>query len=211
MTARTMTDRATSLNHATAATRGLVIGEDGLARPEWASQDPLLRNYYDHEWGVPVTDETGLFERLSLEAFQSGLSWATILKKRPAFREAFANFNPEVVANFDDTDRDRLLADTRIVRNRAKIDATINNAQATLQLRDSGGLAALVWSFQPDSWTPPQSVSEIPTTSPESHALAKTLKKKGFKFVGPTTVLALMEAVGIVDTRVEGAHRPEGT
>lgn len=206
-----MTDRATSLNHATAATRGLVIGEDGLARPEWASQDPLLRNYYDHEWGVPVTDETGLFERLSLEAFQSGLSWATILKKRPAFREAFANFNPEVVANFDDTDRDRLLADTRIVRNRAKIDATINNAQATLQLRDSGGLAALVWSFQPDSWTPPQSVSEIPTTSPESHALAKTLKKKGFKFVGPTTVLALMEAVGIVDTRVEGAHRPEGT
>lgn len=206
-----MTDRATSLNHATAATRGLVIGEDGLARPEWASQDPLLRNYYDHEWGVPVTDETGLFERLSLEAFQSGLSWATILKKRPAFREAFANFNPEVVANFDDTDRDRLLADTRIVRNRAKIDATINNAQATLQLRDSGGLAALVWSFQPDSWTPPQSVSEIPTTSPESHALAKTLKKKGFKFVGPTTVFALMEAVGIVDTRVEGAHRPEGT
>ena len=206
-----MTDRTSPLSRTDVAARGLVIGEDGLARPEWASQDPLLRNYYDHEWGVPVTDETGLFERLSLEAFQSGLSWATILKKRPAFRESFADFNPDVVANFDDIDRDRLLADTRIVRNRAKIDATINNAQATLQLRDSGGLAALVWSFQPDSWTPPQSVSEIPTTSPESNALAKILKKKGFKFVGPTTVFALMEAVGIVDTRVPGAHRPEVT
>ncbi len=206
-----MTDRTSPLSRTDAAARGLVIGEDGLARPEWASQDPLLRNYYDHEWGVPVTDETGLFERLSLEAFQSGLSWATILKKRPAFRESFADFNPDVVANFDDIDRDRLLADTRIVRNRAKIDATINNAQATLQLRDSGGLAALVWSFQPDSWTPPQSVSEIPTTSPESNALAKILKKKGFKFVGPTTVFALMEAVGIVDTHVPGAHRPDST
>ena len=206
-----MTDRTTPLSHTEATARGLVLGEDGLARPEWASHDPLLRNYYDHEWGVPVTDETGLFERLSLEAFQSGLSWATILKKRPAFREAFADFNPEAVANFDDTDRHRLLADTRIVRNRAKINATINNAQATLQLRDSGGLATLVWSFQPDSWTPPKSVSEIPTTSPESHALAKALQKKGFKFVGPTTMFALMEAVGIVDTRVEGAHRPGST
>ncbi|MDK7749628.1 DNA-3-methyladenine glycosylase I [Brevibacterium sp. UMB10442] len=206
-----MTDRTSPLSRTDVAARGLVIGEDGLARPEWASQDPLLRNYYDHEWGVPVTDETGLFERLSLEAFQSGLSWATILKKRPAFRESFADFNPDAVANFDDIDRDRLLADTRIVRNRAKIDATINNAQATLQLRDSGGLAALVWSFQPDSWTPPQSVSEIPTTSPESNALAKILKKKGFKFVGPTTVFALMEAVGIVDTHVPGAHRPDST
>lgn len=204
-----MTDRTTSLSHAAATARGLIVAADGLARPPWAAHDPLLRDYYDHEWGVPVTDETGIFERLSLEAFQSGLSWVTILKKWPAFREAFAGFNPEVVASFDDTDRARLMADTRIVRNRAKIDATINNAHATLQLRDSGGLADLVWSFRPDSWTPPQTVSEIPTTSQESHALAKALRKRGFRFVGPTTVFALMEAVGIVDTHVPGAHKPD--
>ena len=206
-----MTEGATTLSRTDAAARGLIVGADGLVRPPWASHDPLLRDYYDHEWGVPITHETGIFERLSLEAFQSGLSWATILKKRPAFRKAFASFDPEVVASFDDADRARLLADTRIVRNQAKINATINNAQATLQLRDSGGLVTLVWSFRPDSWTPPQSVNEIPTTSPESHALAKTLQKKGFKFVGPTTMFALMEAIGMVDTHVPGAHRPDCT
>lgn len=128
----------------------LVVGDDGLARPVWAAADPLLREYYDTEWGMPVRDERGVFERLSLEAFQSGLSWATILRKRPAFRDAFSGFDPEAVAGFREADVARLLADARIVRNRAKILATIGNARATLHLRESGdvagGLAGLVWS-----------------------------------------------------------------
>ena len=128
----------------------LVVGEDGLARPAWAATDPLLRHYYDTEWGMPVRDERGVFERLSLEAFQAGLSWATILRKRPAFRDAFAGFDPDAVAGFGEADVDRLLADARIVRNRAKVLATITNARATLRLREAsdidGGLAGLVWS-----------------------------------------------------------------
>ena len=129
-----------------AETQGTVVGDDGLARPPWAAHDPLLRTYYDTEWGMPVRDERGLFERLSLEAFQSGLSWATILRKRPAFREAFAGFDPDAVAGFDDADIARLLADARIVRNRAKILATVGNARATVSLRERGGLAELIWS-----------------------------------------------------------------
>lgn len=133
----------------------LVVGDDGLARPVWAAADPLLREYYDTEWGMPVRDERGVFERLSLEAFQSGLSWATILRKRPAFREAFAGFDPEAVAGFGEEDVDRLLGDAAIVRNRAKILATIGNARATLHLREAGdvdgGLAGLVWSYQPET------------------------------------------------------------
>ena len=130
---------------------GIVIGDDGLARPAWASVDPLLREYYDTEWGMPVRDERGMFERLSLEAFQSGLSWATILRRRPAFREAFAGFDPAVVAAFGEHDVERLMADAGIVRNRAKVLATITNARATLALREDpdGDLAAFVWSFQP--------------------------------------------------------------
>ncbi|KAB7743245.1 DNA-3-methyladenine glycosylase I [Nostocoides sp. F2B08] len=188
---------------------GLVRGEDGLLRPAWASVDPMLREYYDTEWGLPVRDEQGLFERLSLEAFQSGLSWATILRKREAFRAAFADFDPEVVAAFDDRDRQRLLADAGIVRNRAKVDATIRNARATLALREhpDGDLARLVWSFQPDETPAPRSMSEIPTRTAESEALSKTLKAHGFSFVGPTTMFALMEAVGIVDTHLVGSHR----
>jgi DNA-3-methyladenine glycosylase I len=185
----------------------VVTGDDGLARPRWAAVDPVLQAYYDTEWGMPVRDERGLFERLSLEAFQSGLSWATILKKRPAFRTAFADFDPEVVARFDDTDRERLLADAAIVRNRFKIDATIDNAGATLALRDEGGLADFIWSFRPAVTPEPHSYADIPTTSPESLALSKALKKKGFRFVGPTTMHALMEAVGIVDTHLVGSHR----
>ncbi len=186
---------------------GVEIGEDGLARPPWAAADPLLREYYDREWGMPVTDETGVFERLSLEAFQSGLSWATILRKRPAFREAFSGFDPEAVARFDDQDVDRLLGDSRIVRNRAKILATIRNARATVELRSGGGLAELVWSFRPDSTPAPRTSDEIPVTSPESVALARALKRSGFSFVGPTTMFALMEAIGIVDTHLVGSHR----
>ncbi len=184
-----------------------VIGEDGLARPEWASTDPLLREYYDTEWGMPVRDEQGLFERLSLEAFQSGLSWATILRKRPAFRAAFDEFDPDRVAGYDGSDVERLMSDAGIVRNRRKIDATITNARATVALRAEGGLAELIWSFRPERTPEPASYADVPTTSPESVALAKTLRSKGFVFVGPTTMFALMEAVGVVDTHLVGSHR----
>ena len=189
----------------------LVVGDDGLARPAWAATDPLLREYYDTEWGMPVRDERGVFERLSLEAFQSGLSWATILRKRPAFRDAFSGFDPEAVAGFRETDVARLLADARIVRNRAKILATIGNARATLHLRESddvaGGLAGLVWSFQPEATPQPHRLSDIPTQSPQSAALSRELKRRGFRFVGPTTMHALMEAIGIIDTHLVGSHR----
>lgn len=185
----------------------LVTGQDGLDRPAWASVHDDLREYYDTEWGMPVRDEQGMFERLSLEAFQSGLSWATILRKRPAFREAFAGFAPDEVAAFDEDDFDRLMADAGIVRNRAKIRATMQNAQATVRMRDKGGLAAFVWSFQPGDTPRPVLLDEIPTQSPESKALAKALRAEGFAFVGPTTMFALMEAVGIVDTHLIGSHR----
>lgn len=198
----TLTDPGTGL-----AGAGVVVGDDGLARPVWASTDPLLRDYYDTEWGLPVRDERGLFERLSLEAFQSGLSWATILRKRPAFRAAFADFDPEVVARFDDDDRARLMADAGIVRNRLKVDATIRNARATLDLRADGGLVDLVWSFRPAETPRPRTMAEVPTTSPESIALSKALKAKGFTFVGPTTMHALMEAAGVVDTHLVDSHR----
>lgn len=185
----------------------LVVGEDGLARPVWAASDPLMRDYYDTEWGLPVRDERGMFERLSLEAFQSGLSWATILRKRPAFRAAFDDFDPDTIAAYDESDVERLMADAGIVRNLAKIRATITNAGATLRLRERGGLADFVWSFQPASTPQPRTNEEVPTTSAESVALAKALRKEGFAFVGPTTMFALMEAVGIVDTHLMGSHR----
>ncbi|KRE61600.1 DNA-3-methyladenine glycosylase I [Nostocoides sp. Soil756] len=188
---------------------GVVVGPDRLARPAWAATDPLLRDYYDTEWGMPVRDERGLFERLSLEAFQSGLSWATILRKRPAFRAAFDGFDPEAVAAYGEADEARLMADAGIVRNRAKVAATIGNARATLALRDDpdGDLARLVWSFRPAETPRPVTYADVPTTSPESVALSKALKRKGFSFVGPTTMFALMEAVGIVDTHLLGSHR----
>lgn len=191
----------------TAHDAGTVLGEDDLARPAWAATDPLLQAYYDTEWGMPVRDEQGLYERISLEAFQAGLSWATILRKRPAFREAFAGFDPEVVARFDEADEQRLLADAGIVRNRAKIAATITNARATLDLRERGGLVDLVWSYRPEDTPRPRTAAEVPTRSPESVALSKRLRKEGFAFVGPTTMFALMEAVGIVDTHLLGSHR----
>jgi DNA-3-methyladenine glycosylase I len=186
---------------------GVVVGDDGLARPPWAAVDPLMREYYDTEWGMPVRDERGLFERLSLEAFQSGLSWATILRKREAFRSAFRGFDPDVVARFDDADRERLLADAGIVRNRLKIDATITNARATVALREQGGLVDLVWSHRPAETPRPVDLADVPTTSSESVALSKSLKAVGFAFVGPTTMHALMEATGIVDTHLVDSHR----
>ncbi len=184
----------------------LVIGEDGLARPTWGAAEPLL-SYYDNEWGMPIRDERGLFERLSLEAFQSGLSWVTILRKRESFRAAFADFDPDTVAAYGDNDVERLMADAGIVRNRAKVNATIANAAATVALRAEGGLADFLWSFQPAETPQPVRYTDIPTSSPESVALAKALRTKGFRFVGPTTMFALMEAVGIVDTHLLGSHR----
>jgi DNA-3-methyladenine glycosylase I len=184
-----------------------VRGEDGLLRPLWASSDPLMRDYYDTEWGMPVRDERGMFERISLEAFQSGLSWSTILRKRPAFRAAFDGFDPDAVSAYGEPDVERLMSDAGIVRNRRKIEATILNARATVALRADGGLVDLVWSSRPASTPAPTSYDEVPTRSPESLALARALRSKGFTFVGPTTMYALMEAVGIVDTHLVDSHR----
>ncbi|MFJ6418674.1 DNA-3-methyladenine glycosylase I [Paeniglutamicibacter sp. NPDC091659] len=186
---------------------GIVIGEDQLARPAWAATDPMMREYYDIEWGMPVRDEHGVFERLSLEAFQSGLSWATILRKRENFREAFAGFDPDTVQGFGEDKVEELLGNAGIIRNRAKILATIKNARATIELREDCGLAEFVWSFKPEQTPTPRTMAEIPTTSPESLALSKALKKRGFSFVGPTTMYALMEALGIVDTHLVQSHR----
>ena len=187
--------------------QGIIIGDDGLARPVWASADPLLREYYDTEWGLPVRDEHGLYERISLEAFQAGLSWVTILRKRPSFRAAFADFNPDTVAAFTEDDVERLLQDPGIVRNRLKIRAAVTNARATIALRDEGGLVEFVWQFQPSATPTPLTYADVPTQSPESVALSKALRKKGFAFVGPTTMFALMEAIGMVDTHLVDSHR----
>jgi DNA-3-methyladenine glycosylase I len=186
---------------------GTVIGDDGLARPPWASVDPLLREYYDTEWGLPVRDEQGLYERICLEGFQAGLSWATILRKRPAFRAAFHDFQPDAVAAFTDDDVERLLLDPGIVRHRLKIRAAITNARATVALRSEGGLVDFVWQFQPKETPRPSSHADVPTQSPESVALSNALRKKGFSFVGPTTMFALMEAVGMIDTHLVDSHR----
>ncbi|APT92961.1 3-methyladenine DNA glycosylase [Corynebacterium phocae] len=185
----------------------LIECADGLARPPWAAANRMLQEYYDTEWGMPIRDEQGVYERLCLEAFQSGLSWALVLSKRDAFRHAFARFDPEKVANFCDQDIERLLENPKIIRNRAKIEAAIANAKATLSMREEGGLAALVWSFQPDSTPRPFTLEDIPKQTAESVALSKALKKRGCKFVGPVTAFALMEAIGMVDTHLVGSHR----
>ena len=185
----------------------LVTGEDGLARPVWAATDPLLREYYDTEWGMPVRDEAGLYERIVLEGFQAGLSWRTVLAKRPAFREVFHGFDPDAVAAMTEADVARLMGDARIIRNERKIRAAVTNACATVALREHEGLVALVWSYQPGRTPEPTRFAEVPTTSEESTALSEELKRRGFAFVGPTTVHALMEAIGMVDTHLLGSHR----
>ncbi|MFC8502918.1 DNA-3-methyladenine glycosylase I [Pedococcus sp. NPDC057267] len=189
---------------------GVVVGADGLTRCAWAGSSPDYLEYHDREWGVPVHGERALYERITLEAFQSGLAWITILRKRERFRAAFAGFDPEAVAAFDDTDRERLMADAGIVRNRLKVDAAIANARAVLGLREQGGLDDLVWSHRPKRHTPPRSTAELRATSPESLALAKSLKKAGFVFVGPTTMYAAMQACGLVDDHLLGCHRAGG-
>ena len=162
--------------------------------------DPLYERYHDEEWGRPVHDERRLFEKLSLEAFQSGLSWITILRRRETFRAAFADFDPERVAAFGPRDVERLLADPGIIRNRAKVDATLANARATLALREAGeSLAEVVWDHRPGPRPAPASFADVPATVPESAALARLLKRRGFRFVGPTTLYALMQACGLVN------------
>jgi DNA-3-methyladenine glycosylase I len=172
----------------------------------FGADDPLYRAYHDDEWGRPVRDERGLYERISLEAFQSGLAWITILRKRDNFRAAFADFEPEAVAAFDEDDVARLMADVGIVRNRLKVDATINNARAVLGLRDAGtSLPELVWSHRPDPDRPaPAGWGDVPALTPESTALAKALKREGFRFVGPTTAYAAMQACGLVNDHLAG-------
>ncbi len=177
---------------------GPVAGPDGVLRCPWGTGTPDYTAYHDVEWGRPLHGDAALFERVSLEAFQSGLSWLTILRKRPAFRSAFAGFDPAAVAAFGDADIDRLMADAGIVRNRAKVLATIGNARATVEL--AGGLDALLWSFAPDDdRSAPVTTAEVPAITPESTAMAKALKRNGFRFVGPTTAYALMQATGMVN------------
>ena len=181
-------------------------GLDGRPRCGWGTSTPEYEAYHDEEWGRPIRDADALFERLSLEAFQSGLSWLTILRKRPAFRAAFAGFAIEKVAAFGPDDVERLLGDAGIVRNRAKIEATIANAAATRVVqREYGSLAALLWSFEPRGRQPaPREFGAIPASTPESKAASKALLRLGFRFVGPTTVYAAMQSCGIVDDHLSG-------
>lgn len=193
---------------------GLTLCDDGLIRPTWASHDELLRSYYDTEWGLPIHDEAGVFERLVLEGFQAGLSWRTVLAKREAFRQAFDGFVPDRVAAFTSDDVDHLVSTPGIIHNRRKIDAAISNARATVAMRNDSAVAdgpshlgELVWSYPPTLDPLPRSKDEVPTQLPESVALAADLKSRGFCFVGPTTMLALMAAIGIVNTDIVGTHR----
>lgn len=184
----------------------LVIGTDGKARCAWSANDEEYRRYHDEEWGTPLLGDQAIFEKISLEGFQAGLSWITILRRRPAFREAFADFDIETVAGFTEADVQRLVANAAIIRHRGKITAVIGNARATLAL--DGSLAELVWSFQPAPRPRhPARFDEIPAITPESTALSTALRKRGFRFVGPTTMYALMQSAGLVDDHVEGCWR----
>jgi DNA-3-methyladenine glycosylase I len=192
----------------------LVRGDDGLLRCPWGASRPDYQRYHDTEWGRPVHGDVAIFERLTLEAFQSGLSWLTVLRKRDSFRAAFDGFDIERVAGYAEAERTRLLEDTGIVRNRAKIEATITNARAAAALRESdgeGALDRLVWSFAPDGrQARPRRLADIVAATPESTALAKTLKAHGFVFVGPTTMHAAMQAMGLVDDHLVGCTAVRG-
>ncbi|HEX3932457.1 MAG TPA: DNA-3-methyladenine glycosylase I [Nocardioides sp.] len=190
---------------------GAVVGDDGVARCPWGAADDVMRAYHDDEWGRPVEGESAHFERLTLEAFQSGLSWRTILLKRPAFRAAFAGFDADEVAAYDGRDVARLMADAGIVRNRLKVAAAITNAAATVALREHGGLVALVEEHRPQGWARPATTEDMQASTPESVALSKALKKAGFAFVGPTTMHALMQAIGLVDDHLLGCFRSAST
>ncbi|OBI94059.1 3-methyladenine DNA glycosylase [Mycobacterium alsense] len=192
------------------------MSDDELVRCGWAATRPgpdfeMYRDYHDQEWGRPLRDGVALFERMSLEAFQSGLSWLIILRKRENFRRAFAGFDIETVAGYTEADVARLMADQGIVRNRAKIDATIANARAATDLGSAEDLSKLLWSFAPSPRPRPTDASEIPSATDESRAMARELKRRGFRFVGPTTAYALMQATGMVDDHVRDCWVPAAT
>ncbi|MCM6761104.1 DNA-3-methyladenine glycosylase I [Rathayibacter sp. ZW T2_19] len=190
---------------------GVLLGEDGLLRCTWSGEDREYRRYHDEEWGFPLHGDRPLFEKICLEGFQAGLSWITILRKRPRFRQVFHDFEPDVVARMDGDDVERLMDDTGIIRNRAKIIATIGNAQAVVALRErdgEGALDRLVWSVRDErTASAPVSVDQIPTRTASSLALSRALRKAGFRFVGPTTMYALQQSAGIVDDHVRGCFR----
>ena len=182
----------------------LVKGEDGKARCRWGSSDDLYRAYHDREWGWPVTEERGLYEKLCLECLQSGLSWALILRKRDGIRDALAAFDPDAVAGFGRKETEALLQDPRVIRNRRKLEAIVQNARATVAMRDDIPLPKLVWSFVPKRHKAPRSYADLASLTDESKQLAKELKRRGFAFVGPTTVYATMQAVGLVNDHLAG-------
>lgn len=182
------------------------IGPDDLARCAWVGEDAEYRRYHDEEWGRPLHGDRALYEKMSLEGFQAGLSWITILRKRPRFREVFAGFEPEAVAAFTADDVERLMQDAGIIRNRLKIEAAISNARLVTEMTP-GELDALMWSFAPAPRDRPRSFAEVPATTPASDAMSKALRKAGFRFVGSTTMYALMQSAGMVDDHVEGCHR----
>lgn len=192
----------------------LVVGEDGLARCRWGAGVAEYRDYHDREWGRPLHGERELFELMTLEAFQSGLAWITILRKRAGFRAAFDGFDPDVVADYGERETARLLADAGIVRNRAKVAATIANAQATVALRRDGGLDELLWSFADAAAAErsgrPATFADVPAVTATSKAMAKELKRRGFAFVGPTVAYAFMQSMGVVDDHVAGCHCASG-
>lgn len=185
----------------------LHTGPDGRARCAWVGDDAEYRRYHDEEWGTPLHGDRALFEKMSLEGFQAGLSWITILRKRPRFREVFAGFHPEAVSEFGEAEIEALMADAGIIRNRAKIEATIGNARLVREMAD-GELDALMWSFAPPaSGIRPASMAEVPAVTSESTAMSKELRRRGFRFVGPTTMYALMQSAGMVDDHLEGCWR----
>lgn len=184
----------------------VVTGADGLARCPWAVSTPEYQDYHDREWGLPVGDDRQIFEKLCLEGFQAGLSWLTILRKRDAFRRAFANFDPEIVADYGTVDVERLLDDAAIVRHRAKIEATIANARAVRTLAERQSLAGLLWRHETDRSPVPEAGADIPSSTPESKALSGELRALGFRFVGPTTVYAAMQSLGVVNDHLAACH-----
>jgi DNA-3-methyladenine glycosylase I len=190
-------------------TEGILVGDDGVARCWWGASTPEYAAYHDEEWGYPVADDARLFEKLTLEGFQSGLSWLTILRKREGFRQAFAGFDPERVARLGEGDVERLVGDAAIVRHRGKIESAINNARRCLELQEeAGSLAAFVWGFEPDPSSRPARMTHAAllelAQTPESKALARELKRRGWSYVGPTTVYAFMQATGLVNDHLEG-------